>query len=60
MVRGRKSFEDLRTINGVTYPTFLEACYAAAVLTPDNDWNFCFEDTCELRGIRRTSDILPD
>lgn len=49
VVRGPKSFEDLRTIDGVTYPTFQEACYASGVLTRNNDWNFCFEEACELQ-----------
>ena len=49
VVRGPKSFEILRTIDGVIYPTFQEACYAAGVLARNNDWEFCFEEACELQ-----------
>lgn len=49
VVRGPTSFEDLRTIDGIEYETFQEACYAAGVLSRDNEWENCFQRACQLR-----------
>ncbi|KAL0385787.1 UNVERIFIED_CONTAM: hypothetical protein Sradi_2973000 [Sesamum radiatum] len=38
-VRGAQSFEDLRTFNGIIYPTFKQACAARGLLDEDNEWN---------------------
>ncbi|KAK9668687.1 hypothetical protein RND81_13G078500 [Saponaria officinalis] len=37
-VRGPKSDEDIRTINGVVYPTFKEACHALGLLGDDKEY----------------------
>ena len=34
-IRGAQSYEDLRTVNGVTYPTYREACFAMGLLGDD-------------------------
>lgn len=36
-VRAPRCFEDLRTVNGVVYVTFQEACVAAGLLRDDNE-----------------------
>ncbi|XP_022007909.1 uncharacterized protein LOC110907201 [Helianthus annuus] len=37
-VKGPKSFEDIRTVNGTWYPTFRDACYALGLLDDDNEY----------------------
>ncbi|XP_021974709.1 uncharacterized protein LOC110869798 [Helianthus annuus] len=37
-VRGPKSFEDIRTVNGELFPTFKDACYAMGLLDDDNEY----------------------
>jgi len=36
-VRGPRSFEEIRTINGVTYGTFKQACHGMGILSDDNE-----------------------
>ncbi|KAG8365946.1 hypothetical protein BUALT_Bualt17G0024800 [Buddleja alternifolia] len=38
-VRGAQCFEDLRTFNGILYPTFKQACRARGLLEDDNEWH---------------------
>ena len=38
-VKGSTSFESIRTINGVRYDTYKEACYALGLLEDDTEWN---------------------
>ena len=37
IVCGATSFENLRTVNGITYPTFKEACIALGLLQNDEE-----------------------
>ncbi|KAG8384022.1 hypothetical protein BUALT_Bualt04G0074900 [Buddleja alternifolia] len=38
-VRGAQCYEDIRTFNGVIYPTFKQACSARGLLDDDNEWH---------------------
>lgn len=38
VAKGATSYEDLRTISGVLYPTFKDACQAMGLLGDDNEW----------------------
>ena len=38
-VKGATSFEYLRTVNGVVFDTFREACSALGILADDNEWD---------------------
>ncbi|XP_019183233.1 PREDICTED: uncharacterized protein LOC109178135 [Ipomoea nil] len=38
IVRGPKSFQDIRTVNGVEYLTFRDACYAHGLLDDDKEY----------------------
>ncbi|XP_019200247.1 PREDICTED: uncharacterized protein LOC109193874 [Ipomoea nil] len=37
-VRGPKSYEDIRTVNGVQYDSFRDACYARGLVDDDNEY----------------------
>ncbi|XP_021979413.1 uncharacterized protein LOC110875525 [Helianthus annuus] len=37
-VRGPKSFEEIRTVNGQVFPTFRDACYALGLLDDDREY----------------------
>lgn len=38
IVKGPRSFEEIRTINGVIYPSFRDACYALGLLDDDKEY----------------------
>ncbi|CAL1385747.1 unnamed protein product [Linum trigynum] len=44
VVKGCTSFEDIRSVNGVLYKSFQEACYARGLLAEDNEWNDCINE----------------
>jgi hypothetical protein len=54
VVRGPRSFEDLRTINGVTLPTYKDACVQLGLLEDDGEWAQCLEEA----GVMRTGSHL--
>ncbi|XP_019160729.1 PREDICTED: uncharacterized protein LOC109157284 [Ipomoea nil] len=45
IVRGPKGFQDIRTVNGVEYLTFRDACYAHGL--PENVWNQVWQHLSE-------------
>ena len=44
IVKGARSFEDLRTYAGRLYHTFKEACAARGLLGDDNEWYIAFDE----------------
>ncbi|KAJ1701031.1 hypothetical protein LUZ63_000810 [Rhynchospora breviuscula] len=44
VVHGPTSFEEIRTINNVLYPTFKEACDALGLLDGDNEWLYTLQE----------------
>ena len=44
IVKGPKSFEDIRAVNGIVYPTFKSACYALRFLDDDKEWINCLKE----------------
>jgi len=44
VVAGAKSFQHLRTVRGVTYRTFREACSARGLIEDDQEWISCFQE----------------
>ncbi|KAG1501484.1 hypothetical protein G6F53_011072 [Rhizopus delemar] len=48
VVRGPTSFESLKTVNGVVYSTFREACQALHLIEDDQEWFKCFSETVEF------------
>jgi hypothetical protein len=49
VVKGPKSFDDLRTYNGVVHPTFLEACLARGLLEDDGEWRQCLAEASHMQ-----------
>ncbi|XP_035834922.1 uncharacterized protein LOC118483334 [Helianthus annuus] len=43
-VKGPRSFEEIRTYEGVVYPTFRDACYARGLLDDDNEYIKCIKE----------------
>ena len=41
VVKGPRSFEELRTVDGIVYPTFRDACLARGILENDGEWRQC-------------------
>jgi hypothetical protein len=46
VVAGATLFENLRTIDGVVYPTFQAACGAMGLLQDDHEWDACLREAC--------------
>ena len=44
IIRGSCSYEEIRTVNGVLYATFKEACYALGLLEDDKEWDDCLKE----------------
>jgi len=53
VVRGPQSFEDLRTYNGITYPSFHEACLARGLLEDDGEWRQCLREAAHMQTGRQ-------
>jgi hypothetical protein len=49
VVRGPKSFQDLRTYQGHVYNTFQEACLAQGLLEDDNEWEQCLREASAMQ-----------
>jgi len=50
IVHGATSFENLRTVEGITYPTFKGACAALGLLQDDIEWNQCLEEAGRIQS----------
>ncbi|WOH08718.1 hypothetical protein DCAR_0728165 [Daucus carota subsp. sativus] len=44
IVKGATSFEDVRTVNGVVYNTYKEACFHHGLLECDDEWHTAITD----------------
>jgi len=44
IVKGAKSYEEIRTYNGVLYLTFKEACAARGLLDDDKEWYHTYHE----------------
>ena len=45
-VKGATSFEDLRTVDGVTHPTFVDTCLALDLIEDDEEWRRAIQEAC--------------
>lgn len=48
-VRGATSFEILRTVDGILYPTFFEAAIAKQLVSEDKEWDRCLKEATQLQ-----------
>lgn len=44
IVKGATSFEEIRTVDGVVYNTYQEACFHRGLLDSDGEWHAALED----------------
>ena len=49
VVRGPRSFEDLRTHEQRLLPTFKDACHARGLLESDEEWKLCLRDAVAMQ-----------
>ena len=47
IVRGATCYEDVKTFNGITYPTFKEACAARGMLLDDAEYVAALQSMCD-------------
>jgi hypothetical protein len=48
-VKGATSWNDLRSFEGVQYPSFKEACLAQGLLEDNNEWHQCLEEARHMQ-----------
>jgi hypothetical protein len=49
IVKGAKDFDDLRTFEGILYPTFKAACIAHGLLEDDSEWHQCLQEAKDMQ-----------
>ncbi|XP_058227941.1 uncharacterized protein LOC131336209 [Rhododendron vialii] len=49
IVKGPKSYKDLRTVDNVVYDTFKSACVAGGLLEDDDEWVQCLEEAAIMQ-----------
>ncbi|KAF7138508.1 hypothetical protein RHSIM_Rhsim07G0140000 [Rhododendron simsii] len=49
IVKGPKSYKDLRTVDNVVYDTFKSACVARGLLEDDDEWVQCLEEAAIMQ-----------
>ncbi|CAN1731989.1 ATP-dependent DNA helicase pif1 [Linum perenne] len=58
IVKGCRSFEEIKTVNGVTYESFKETCYALGFLADDNEWHDCLQEVSTWASGRKMRRIF--
>jgi len=53
VVKEPHSWEDLRTVNGITYDTFKEACSALGLLDSDEEYEICLREAALMQTGRQ-------
>ena len=49
VIKGAKSWNDLKLVDGVQHPTFQAACVAMGLLQDDGEWNQCLAEAGEMQ-----------
>ncbi|XP_073142210.1 uncharacterized protein [Henckelia pumila] len=57
-VRGPRNFEELKTVNGVTYPTFKEAAEYRGLLEHDDYVRHCMHEACSIKNAILTKKVI--
>jgi hypothetical protein len=58
VIKGATSFEDLRTFQGVLYPSFREAYIAYGLTEDDNEWHQCLEEAKHMAVGRQMRNLF--
>lgn len=58
IVRGPKSYEDIRTVGGTVYSTFKEACFHRGLLESDGEWHEALLDAAIHQTGRQLRDLF--
>ncbi|CAN1777373.1 ATP-dependent DNA helicase PIF1 [Linum perenne] len=53
VVKGCTSFDDIKTVNGVVYESFKDACRAYGFLSDDGEWNQCLQEVANTASARQ-------
>lgn len=57
-IKGPESFNDLKTINGIEFPTYREACMELGLLENDNHWNTILYEASEIDMPKRIRNLF--
>ena len=57
-VMGAQSFEQLRTFEGIVYPTYQQAAAARGLLAEDREWESCLRDGAQWRSARALRELF--
>lgn len=49
VIKGAKSFDDIKTVDGIVCATFKEACFKLGLLEDDKEWIDCLEDASTMQ-----------
>lgn len=58
LVAGAKRFEDIRTVNGIVYPTYKEACFQRGLLDSDKEWHITLQDASKYASGAQLRDLF--
>ncbi|CAN1842067.1 hypothetical protein LINPERHAP1_LOCUS36728 [Linum perenne] len=58
IVKGCRSFEEIKTVNGVIYESFKETCYALGFVADDNEWHDCLQEVSTWASSRKMRRIF--
>ncbi|XP_050255276.1 uncharacterized protein LOC126701205 [Quercus robur] len=58
VVKGARSFEEIRTIDHVVYPTYKAACYAHGLLDDDKEWDDAIKEASNWASRRQLRELF--
>jgi hypothetical protein len=58
VVKGPKSFSDLRTYRSITYSTYRDACIARGLLEDDGEWRQCLSEASAIQSGQALRQLL--
>nr|XP_017245346.1 PREDICTED: uncharacterized protein LOC108217005 [Daucus carota subsp. sativus] len=58
IVVGAQSFEDIRTVDGIVYSTYKEACFQRGLLESDNEWHIALHDASLSASAHQLHDLF--
>lgn len=58
LIAGAKNFKDIRTVNGIVYPTYKEACFQIGLLHSDREWHIALQDASSYATAPQLRDLF--